>query len=60
MDYNNKLLRDENIKRLMIELKENQFLGEMDVKMLKFIKDVYRMELQKIEKAKSCCGTDEV
>lgn len=47
-----KSLRDENFKRLMSELKENQLLGEMDAKLfkskIKSIKDVYRPELQKI------------
>lgn len=64
-DYSNKSLRDTSFKRLMSELNENQLLGEMDAKLLKSkiksIKDVYRTELQKIEKSKkSGCGTDEV
>lgn len=64
-DYSNKSLRDASFKLLMSELKENQLLGEMDAKQLKSkmksIKDVYRTELQKIEKSKkSGCGTDEV
>lgn len=64
-DYSNKSLRDLSFKQLMAELKENQLLGEMDAKLLKSkiksIKDVYRTEIQKIEKSKkSGCGTDEV
>ena len=51
-DYSNKLLRDASFKGLMSELKGNQLLGEMDVKLLKSkiksIRNVYRTELQKI------------
>ncbi|GFV03059.1 hypothetical protein TNCV_3041631 [Trichonephila clavipes] len=49
----------------MSELEENQLLGQMDNKQLKAkiksIKDVYRTELNKIEKSKkSGCGVDDV
>lgn len=52
-------------KQLMSELEENQLLGQMDKKQLtakiKSIKDVYRTELNKIEKSKkSGCGADDV
>ena len=47
-NYSNKSLRDESFKGLMSELKENQFLGEMDAKLqkskIKSIRDVYRTE----------------
>lgn len=48
-DYTNKSLTYASCKRLMSELKESQ-LGETDAKLLKSTKDVYRTELQKIEK----------
>lgn len=64
-NYCNKSLRDTVFKQLMSELEENQLLGQMDKKQLKAkiksIKDVYRTELNKIEKSKkSGCGADDV
>ncbi|GFW86221.1 MADF domain-containing protein [Trichonephila clavipes] len=64
-NYCNKSLRDTVFKQLMSELEENQLLGHMDNKQLKAkiksIKDVYRTELNKIEKSKkSGCGVDDV
>lgn len=64
-DYTNKTLKEDNMKRLMSELEEHSLLGGMDLKQvkakIKSIKDVYRQELQKIERSKkSGCGTEEV
>ncbi|KAF6207352.1 hypothetical protein GE061_018593 [Apolygus lucorum] len=64
-DYFNTKLKEDVFKRLMCELDENQLMGGMDVKQLKAkiksIKDVYRQEVNKIERSrKSGAGTDEL
>lgn len=60
-DYCNTKLKDESFKQLFCDLNEKQLIGEMNIKQfkakIKSIKDVFRQEVQKIEKSKkSGCG----
>lgn len=64
-DYSNTKIKDDIFKNLLEKLNEKQLTVGMDVKQLKTkiksIKDVYRQEINKIEKSKkSGCGTEEV
>lgn len=64
-EYCNTKLKDESYKNLLVKLNEKQLTEGMDLKQLKAkiksIKDVYRQEINKIEKSKkSGCGTEEV
>lgn len=64
-DYCNTKLKDESFKQLFCDLNEKQLIGEMNIKQfkakIKSIKDVFRQEVQKIEKSKkSGCGIEDV
>lgn len=64
-NYCNTKLKEEIFQQLYCDLNEKQLIGEMNIKQLKAkiksIKDVFRQEVQKIEKSKkSGSGTEDV